>query len=103
MVARMATNTQVAESTLEHALALSTADLSAFDGVATSPFREHLGALIAGLPMPVRSVDVRHVWRSGDEWHVETEVSGDQGTPTLMLRYLDGEPPQMVGGAVFSG
>jgi hypothetical protein len=40
MVARMATNTQIAESTLEHALALSTADLSAFDGVATSPFRE---------------------------------------------------------------
>ena len=78
MVAPMATNTQIAESTLEHALALSTANMSAFDGVATSPFREHLGALIAALPMPVRSVDVRHVWRSGAEWHVETEVTGDE-------------------------
>jgi hypothetical protein len=103
MVACMATNTQIVESTLEHALALSTANLSAFDGVATSPFREHLGALIAALPMPVRSVDVRHVWRSGAEWHVEAEVTGDEGTQTLMLRYLDGEPPQMVGGALLAG
>jgi hypothetical protein len=102
MVARMATNTQIAESTLEHALALSIANLSAFDGVATSPFREHLGTLSAALHMPVRSVDVRHVWRSGTEWHVETEVTGDEGTQTLMLRYLDGEPPQMVGGAVLA-
>ena len=53
--------------------------------------------------MPVRSVDVLHVWRSGAEWHVETEVIGDDGTHTLMLRYLDGEPPQMVGGAVLAG
>ena len=103
MVARMATNTQIAESTLEHALALSTANLSAFDDVATSPFREHLGTLIAALPMPVRTVDVRHVWRSGAEWHVEMEVTGDEGTQTLLLRYLDGEPPQMVGGAVLAG
>ena len=96
----MATNTQIAESTLEHALALSTANLSAFDDVATSPFREHLGTIIAALPMPVRSVDVRHVWRSGAEWHVEVEVIGDEGTQTLLLRYLDAEPPQMIGGAL---
>ena len=34
----------------------------------------------AALPMPVRSVDVRHVWRSGAEWHVET------GSPATKAR-----------------
>jgi hypothetical protein len=50
--------------------------------------------------MPLRTIDVKHVWRSGEEWHVETEVTGDDGARMLLLRYLDGSPPQLLGGGV---
>ena len=54
-------------------------DLAPLERAAAGAFKTHLGTIIAALPMPVRSVDVRHVWRSGAEWHVETEVDGRRG------------------------
>jgi hypothetical protein len=96
----MATPQEIGDRTAMHVGSLTGDDWSDLEADAAASFRPHLGTLIAALPMPVRSIDVKHVWRSGDEWHVETEVIGDQGVRLLLLRYLDGSPPVILGGGV---
>ena len=81
---------------------LESADWRMLEADAAEPFRHHVGTLVAALPAHVRSVDVKHVWRSGPEWHVEAEVTGDEGARLLLLRYLDASPPVILGGAVRS-
>ncbi len=98
----MATPQEIGEYTAAHASSLMRDDWSALEADASAPFRPHLGTLAAALPTPVRNVDVKHVWRSGPEWHVEAEVSGDEGARLLLLRYLDANPPVILGGAVRS-
>ncbi len=75
-------------------------DLAPLESAAAGAFKTHLSAIVAALPTPLRSVDVKHVWRSGTEWHVEAEVVGDEGARVLLLRYLDGDTAQILGGAV---
>jgi hypothetical protein len=96
----MATPQEIGDRTVAYALSLMGDDWSEFESGATASFRPHLGALVAALPMPLRTIDVKHVWRSGEEWHVETEVTGDEGARVLLLRYLDGSPPKLLGGGV---
>jgi hypothetical protein len=93
----VATPHEIGEHTLEHASSLAGAE-----AFAAEAFRPHVGALAAALPAQIRSVDVKHVWRSGPEWHVEAEVTGDEGAQLLLLRYLDASPPVILGGAVRS-
>lgn len=81
-------------------MAVMSDDWSTIEADLASPFKQHVGAILAALPMPLTSVDVKHVWQSGAEWHVEAECVGDEGVRTLLLRYLDGDRPQIVGGAV---
>jgi hypothetical protein len=96
----MATPQEIEERTASYARSLMGDDWSAIEADSVASFRPHLGTLVAALPMPLRSIDVKHVWRSGPEWHVETEVKGDEGARVLLLRYLDGSPPQILGGGV---
>ena len=91
----MATLHEIGELTLEDARSLTGAEAHAAEA-----FRPHVGTLAAALPARIRSVDVKHVWRSGPEWHVEAEVTGDEGVRLLLLRYLDATPPVILGGAV---
>jgi hypothetical protein len=98
----MATPQEIGDRTAAYALSLTGDDWSALEADAAASFRPHLGTLVAALPMPVRSIDVKHIWRSGEEWHVETEVTGDEGARVLLLRYLDASPPVILGGAVRS-
>ena len=77
-------------------------DLAPLQRAAAGAFKTHLSTIVAALPMPIRSVDVKHVWRSGTEWHVEAEVVGDEEARVLLLRYLDGDTAQILGGAVRS-
>jgi hypothetical protein len=96
----MATPQEIEERTAAYARSLMGDDWSLIEADAAESFRPHLGTLVAALPMPLRSVDVKHIWRSGPEWHIETEVTGDEGARVLLLRYLDGSPPQILGGGV---
>ena len=96
----MATPQQIGDWTVSYTSAVMEDDLAPFQAAAAGAFKTHLGTIVAALPMPLRAVDVKHVWRSGTEWHVEAEVAGDDGVRTLLLRYLDGETPQILGGAV---
>lgn len=98
----MATPKQIGEWTIAHARAVMDDDLAPLEAAAAGPFKTHLSTIIAAMPMPLRQVDVKHVWRSGPEWHVEAELVGDEGARTLLLRYLDGDSPQLLGGAVRS-
>ncbi len=94
------TKFEIAESTVAHADALKSDDWAAVAAASALPFRDHLGAIIDALPTPLRSVDIKHLWQSGAEWHVETECVGEAGTRTLLLRYRDGK---IVGGAIRPG
>ena len=98
----MATPADIGEWLEAHTRAVMNDDLAALEQAASGPFKTHLSTIVAALPMPLRSVDVKHVWRSGGEWHVEAEVVGDEGARMLLLRYLDGDTPQILGGAVRS-
>ena len=91
----MATSNEIGQRLLD-------ADWSLLEAYAAEPFRSHVGTLVAALPAHAHSVDVKHVWRSGPEWHVEAEVTGDEGARLLLLRYLDASPPVILGGAVRS-
>lgn len=96
----MATPQQIGDWTVSHTRAVMDDDLAPFQAAAAGPFKTHMNTIVAALPMPLRTVDVKHVWRHGSEWHVEAEVAGDEGVRMLLLRYLDGETPQILGGAV---
>ena len=88
----MATPQEIEERTTTYGRFLMGDDWSAIEADAVASFRPHLGTLVAALRCH-SSVDVSFVWRSGPEWHVETEVTGDDGARVLLLRYLDGSPP----------
>jgi hypothetical protein len=96
----LATPTDIGEWLTAHTRAVMNDDFAPLERAAAGPFKVHLSTIVAALPMPLRSVNVKHVWRSGGEWHVEAEVVGDEGARTLLLRYLDGDTPQILGGAV---
>jgi hypothetical protein len=96
----VATPSDIGEWLEAHTRAVMNDDLAPLERASALPFRTHLSTIVAALPMPLRSVDVKHVWRSGGEWHVEAEVVGDEGVRTLLLRYLDTDRPQILGGAV---
>jgi hypothetical protein len=96
----VATPSDIGEWLEAHTRAVMNDDLAPLERAAALPFRTHLSTIIAALPTPLRSVDVKHVWRSGSEWHVEAEAVGDEGARTLLLRYLDTDQPQILGGAV---
>lgn len=98
----MATPSQIGEWTVAHTRAIMDDDLGPLEAAAAGPFKTHLSAIVAAMPMPLRHVDVKHVWRSGPEWHVEAELVGDGGARVLLLRYLDADSPQLLGGAVRS-
>lgn len=98
----MATPQQIGDWTVSYTSAVMENDLAPLQGAAAGAFKTHLETIVAALPMPLRSVDVKHVWRSGVEWHVEVEVTGDEGARTLLLRYLDGDTAHILGGAVRS-
>ena len=98
----MATPQEIGDWTVSHTREWMTDDLAALEAAAAGPFKTHLSTIVAALPSPLRSVDVKHVWRSGPEWHVEAEVIGDEGARMLLLRYLDGDTPRLLGGAVQS-
>jgi hypothetical protein len=96
----VATPQQIGDWTVTYTSAVMENDLAPLQSAAFGAFKTHLSTIVAALPMPLRSVDVKHVWRSGLEWHVEAEVVGDDGARTLLLRYLDGDTAQILGGAV---
>ena len=98
----MATSEQIGAWTVAQARAVMDDDLGPFEAAAFGPFKTHLSTIVAAMPMPLRHVDVKHVWRSGAEWHVEAELVGDEGARTLLLRYLDADSPRLLGGALRS-
>jgi hypothetical protein len=98
----VATSEQIGGWVEEHTRAVMANDLTPLESAAAAPFKTHVNDLIAALPMPLKSVDVKHVWRSGGEWHVHAEVVGDEGARMLLLRYLDAESPHILGGGLTS-
>jgi hypothetical protein len=98
----VATPQQIGDWTVSYTSAVMDDDLAPLQGACAGAFKTHVDTIVAALPMPLRSVDVKHVWRSGTEWHVEAEVVGDEGARMLLLRYLDGDTAQILGGAVRS-
>lgn len=100
MSSLVATPQDIGEWLVAQTRAVMNDDLAPLETAAAGPFKTHVGTIVAALPMPLRSVDVKHVWRSGSEWHVEAEVVGDEGARLLLLRYLDSDSPQILGGAV---
>ena len=96
----MATPQQIGDWTVSCTRAVMDDNLGPLQSAAAGAFKTHLNTIVAALPMPLRSVDVKHVWRSGSEWHVEAEVVGDEGARMLLLRYLDGDTAQILGGAI---